>query len=124
MKVTTRKTSNGLLLQATEKDKSGKTITRPLKKLPDFLASSLAAHNSVMAHEQWVTDEVERLCKHYDVEEGLGDDEMTPAYAVEFFIRDAFYGDPQAMREVVVQCIDWLEGIHGIKLSGRSGGRR
>src|SRR5438552_6699807 len=131
MNIIVKKTKAGLLLQATEKQ-NGKTVTRPLKTLPKFVTDAVSStvkfNKEWDAHQKWLANTAARIRRHYNKQEegySYNKDGWDNAGAVEFFIRDLFYGDPQAMRGVVVQCVDWLKGIHGIKLTKEeaAGGR-
>jgi len=68
------------------------------------------------AHDRWLANMAAKMVCHYNKRE-RGLEEWDSDTAVDFFIRDLFDDDPEAMRRVVIQCIDWLKGIHGIRLT-------
>jgi hypothetical protein len=67
-------------------------------------------------HQKWLTKIAAELRRHYDNVEGP-DGSWSKVEAVQFLVRDLFYSEPAAMKETVEQCRDWLNNIHGVKLS-------
>lgn len=69
------------------------------------------------AHGKWLNRIADDLCRHYNRREDCAPEGgWSTADAVEFFIRDFFEWETTEMQEVVGQCLDWLQGIHGVDI--------
>jgi hypothetical protein len=100
-----------------KKSKVGLTRKRLEKFKVNFVEIIRKSEREGEAHEKWLDRIADKLRRHYNRREDCAPKKgWSDAHAFQFFIRDFFYWDTAAMQEVVGQCLDWLEGIHGVDI--------